>query len=134
MSKVASVPTISLKLRLPENIYDNLAERATKYGRDVEDEIAFRLRDTLAYTASQPIYLDDNARNELTQLAGTILRTQDDVLRWARKQTSLNIGHVDVPLTTLLADRLRSRCFGRTWAEHITRVVTESLEQYVGMR
>ena len=136
MSKpiTANVPTVKITLRVPETLADQYAERAAKYGREVEDEILLRLRDCREHTASSPIYLNDDQRNELAQLAGRGFRSADELMSWARKQCSLSVGEVTIPLSTQLADRLASRRFGATWTEHIRRVVIENLETYVGLR
>ncbi len=133
-SSTPTVPTVKLTLRVPESLHDQYAERAAKFGRDVEDELLLRLRDCRDHTAAMPIYLTDDQRNELGQLAGRTFSKADDVLAWARKQCSLNVGNVTVKLSTQLADRLASRCFGRTWEEHMQRTVTEALEREVGLR
>lgn len=127
-------PTVAIKLKLPEGLHDHYAERAAKYGRDVEDELLIRLRDTRDYTATSPIYLDDDARQELTQIAGHLIRTQDELLTWARKLTSLKVEQVEVTLGQTLTTRLATRCFGATWEEHIRRTVIRCLEAEVGLR
>ena len=135
MAKSATAPTVTkVSLRLPENIYDHYYERAAKFGREIEDEINLRLRDCRDHTAASGIYLDDAARNELSQLAGKLIRTPDDLLAWAKTMSTLHVEGVDIPLSTMLATRLRTRCFGHTWPEHIRKTVTELLEQSAGMR
>ena len=134
MSKVANVPTVKLPIFLETNIYDIYAERAAKLGRSVEDEITKRLRDCREHTDASAIYVTNEVRSELTQLSGQLIRTADDLRKWAQKQCSLCVGDVTVPLSTRLADRLRSRCFGATWEEHVRKVVTEELERVVGLR
>lgn len=136
MSKLTAqnVPTVKLTLRVSEDLHDVYAERAVKFGRPVEDEMVRRLSDCREHTATSGVYLNDDQRNTLSQLAGFGFRNADDVLAWARKQCSLQVANVTVPLSTQLADRLRSRCFGATWEEHIRRVVTENLEREVGLR
>jgi len=129
-----TVPTVAVKLKLPEATYDALAERATKFGRDVEDEIVFRLRDTLTYTANQPIYLNDDQRAALTQIAGRLIRSPDDLMQWASQLTTLHVEGVDVPLTQTLVTRLKGRQFGTSWPEHVKRTVVECLEAFVGLR
>jgi hypothetical protein len=134
MAKTIDAPTIVFKLRLPEPLYDKLSLRATKFGRTVEEEIALRLRDTQDYTSIQPIYLTDEDRAALTQIAGKMIRTAADLMTWASQLTTLHVEGVDVPLTQTLVTRLKSRQFGVTWPEHVRRTVTECLEQFCGMR
>ena len=136
MAKVAAgnVPTVKITVRLPENVADLYAERAAKFGRDVEDEIFLRLRDCREHTATTPIYLNDDQRNELSQLSGMGIRTADDLLAWARKQSTLKLGEVSITLSTQLANRLSTRRFGASWEELLRRIVIENLEREVGLR
>ena len=131
----ASVPTVSIsKFRVPEHLYDIYSERAAKFGRSVEEEFVLRLRDCSTHTDPGSIYITNDTRNTLTQLAGQTIKNESDLLTWAKRQISLNVGGVDIPLTTQLADRLRSRLFGSKWEDFIRRTVTENLEREVGLR
>ncbi len=133
-SATASGPTVKISLRMPEKLYDQYAERATKFGRDAEDEILMRLSACVSHTGIGAIYIDNDARNALTQCAGKLMQTPDDLINWARRLSTLQVSGVSIELSEQLMSRLRSRTFGHTWEEHITRTVTEALEQSVGMR
>ncbi len=130
----ASVPTVKVTLRIPEATYDAYAERAAKLGREPETEINARLASCIDHTGSGAIYIDNDTRNQLTQVAGRLIQTPADLTNWAKRVASLQVGGVTIELTEQLATRLRSRTFGHTWDEYITRTVTEALEQSVGMR
>jgi hypothetical protein len=130
----ASQSTVKLSLYVPETLLDAYAERAAKLGHSVEDELLMRLRDCAGHTAQQGIYLDDVTRQALAMLAARTIKTPADVLEFARKQTLLKVGGVDIVLSPQLADRLRSRCFGKAWDEHIREVVIRNLEVEVGLR
>lgn len=125
---------VRYQLDLPTELFDMYAERAMKYGRNVDDEIVRRLNECKDHTATSGIYLDDDARQELTQIAGHLIRTQDELLKWARKLTSLKVEQVEVTLGQTLTTRLATRCFGATWEEHIRRTVIRCLEAEVGLR
>jgi len=130
-----SESTVTVKaLRLPETLYDQLSERATKHGRSVEDEIFLRLRDCRDFTSLSPIYLDDAQRNELSKIAGRLIRTPTDLLDWARQMVSLKVGTVEIPLGQQLITRLESRRFGKTWDDFMRALVPEKLEEHVGLR
>lgn len=135
MAKTANVPTVRIPaLRLEESVYDTYAERATKRGRTVEDEIAKHLTSTANYNATTPIYLSDDDRNALTQLAGVMIQTPADLFAWAKRLAALKIGEVQIELSERLATRLDTRKFGADWTGYLTRTVTECLEEKVGMR
>lgn len=135
MAKTLNVPTVKVQLRLGEDVFDAYAERAAKSGNDPEAEMLKTLSRCRSHNDVSPIYLNDTERNELSQLAGHLLRTPDEVLSWGRSLTSLHVAGVDIPLSTNLLTRLRTRCFGATkWDEFIQRIITEALEQYVGLR
>ena len=130
----ASVPTTKLTLRIPEPLYDQYAERAAKFGREVEDELLLRLRDCREHNAISPIYLDDAARQELTQITGKLVRNSEDLLTWARQVTALKVEQVEIPLGQTLTTRLESRRFGAPWPEHVRNTVIRCLETEVGLR
>ena len=135
MAKTLNVPTVKITaLRLDESTYDVFSERAIKRGRDVESEIASHLAATRTYNATMPVYLDDSARNALSQIAGKLLRTPDDIINWAKQISSLDVTGVKVELSERLLTRLSTRCFGKTLEEMIRQTVTESLEEKVGLR
>ena len=134
MAKVTASSTIKLTLKLDESLYDTYAERATKFGRTVEDELQRRLNTCQSHTATSPIYLDDAQRSELTQLSGYLLRTGDDVTKWAREMVTLKVDGIEIPISTTLAKRLATRTFGLPRDEFIRKIVTEQLEAYVGLR
>jgi len=125
---------LQIKLRVDEALYDHFAERAAKHGRDAEEEMVLRLRSCREHTASAPIYLNDDQRNELSQISGIGMSKPEDVVDWARRVSAITVGGVTVELSERLLTRLSTRTFGRTFEEHIRRVVTEQLEQLVGMR
>lgn len=126
--------TVTFKLKLPESLYDAYAERATKHGRDVEEEILMRLRDCRLHTASASIYLNDDERQELSRLASRLIRTPRDIINLVSSLVTLKVSQVEIPLSQQLITRLESRRFGAEWPVHIRRVVTESLEQFAGLR
>lgn len=134
MPKLKSPSNVRLTLTLPEDLYDTYAERANKFGRSIEEELMLRLRDCAAHTSVSPIYLDDQIRNELSQCAGRLLRSPGDVLAFARRVSAINVQSVRIELSEQLLSRLTSRTFGSSLEDLIRKTVTESLEQFVGMR
>ena len=133
MAKTATSVNIK-NLRLPEILYDELSERALKHGRSVEDEIFCRLRDCREHTAAQPIYLNDLQRQELSHLAGKLIRTPEDLLKLVHEMTAVKVGGVEIPLGDQLIKRLETRKFGKSWKELLTGLVTSGLEGEVGLR
>jgi hypothetical protein len=134
MSKSASVPICTVKLHIAEPLHDHYSERAMKHGRDVEDEMVQSLRMCRDHVDTQPIYLNDQQRQELSAISGRLLKTPEDVLAWARQLTALHVGGVDISLGQQLITRLESRRFGKTWKEFMQALVPEKLEEHVGLR
>lgn len=133
MSKFATAPLIKQTLRIPEDLLDQYAERAAKLGHDVEDELLTRLRDCREHSTTG-IYLDDTVRHELTRLAGFPIKSSGDLLAWVTRMSNLTVAGVKVPVSPQLATRMDSRRFGVAREDHYRNVVTELLEQFVGMR
>lgn len=125
---------VERKIELSIETNDKYEERAIKAGRAVEDELERTLARCADYNASTPIYLDDDARNELTLLSGTSIRTPEDVITLVKMLLSIKVAGVEVPLHSQLLKRLESRRFGSTMQELISRVVVEELERFVGLR
>ena len=134
MSKLGNVPTTKVSLRIPEGVYDQYSERAMKYGPEVEDELLARLIVCRNHNANQAIYLDDDARKELCNITGKLIRNADDLLAWAKQVTALKVENVEVPLGMTLTSRLASRQFGTPWPEHVRKTVLRCLESEVGLR
>lgn len=133
-AKQQNATSVRVSLSLGESLYDHYFERATKRGKRVEDEIVERLASCQDFTATQALYLGDDALNALSQVAGKTIRTTDDLLNWARSVSSMNVGGTQIDLSELLLKRLDSRRFGLTMPELLTRTVTECLEERVGLR
>lgn len=125
---------VKLQITLPESLYDQFAERATKIGRPVESEIISRLQRCATHTATTPIYLDDHDRSELSQAAGQLLQTPAEVINWAKRTVQIEVAGVKIDLSERLLSRLKSRCFGKSLDETIKQYVLEGLERAVGMR
>lgn len=125
---------VTFRLSIPIPLYDQFAERAAKFGRSAEEEIAMRLKTCVAHVDSTPLYLNDAERATLSQITGTLLRNSGDVLRWATKVSTMSVAGVAVPLYERLTDRLRSRTFGKAWPDYLREKVVEKLEQEVGLR
>jgi hypothetical protein len=133
-TQTSSSPTIKLTLRLPESIYDAYAERAAKLGKEPEDVIRERLTLCVTYNDTSPIYLTSAERNFISQIAGKLIRTPEDLIAWARAVSTLSVAGIGVELSEQLLGRLRSRTFKRPWDEYLRSTVTECLEQHVGLR
>lgn len=135
MAKTASPSSVTIKnLRLPESLYDQLAERAAKQGRSVEDEIFVRLRDCREHTAQQPIYLNDAQRAELSTLVGKLIRTPEELLKSVHEMAGLKVAGIEISLGEQLIKRLETRRFGKTLSELLKGLIPAKLEEEVGLR
>jgi hypothetical protein len=126
--------TIKIPLRVPESLLAQYEARATLQKKDVADLLVERLRQCVMHIDSQPIYLSDSERNELSLIAGKRITNTSDLLTWARHIASLKIGEVNIPLGEQLVKRLETRRFGKTWDSLLRALVPEKLEQEVGLR
>src|SRR5512146_602905 len=103
---------IELKIRVPESTYDPYAERAAKFGRSVEDEIAIRLKECRWYTSANPVYVTDDGRQTLSRLAGRTIKDESSLLDWAHGLAQINVAGITITLDEPLLTRLESRTFG----------------------
>lgn len=126
--------SVKIPIRIPESLLSAYEDQAVKQKRSVEDLLVERLRQTVGYCDSQPIYLTDAERNELSQIASKRITNATELLSWARSLTSINVGGVAVPLSEQLTKRLETRRFGKSWPELMKTMVTDGLETAVGMR
>lgn len=134
MAKAATVPTVKISLRLPENLYDQFMDRAVSHNRDVETELTNHLAATVRHTSTQPIYLDDDDRRVLSELAGYRITNAFELIKWARAMVSMKVAGVDISLDQRLLSRIESRRFGKPLPEHLKQCVLEQLESLVGLR
>ncbi len=133
-TKSPNETAVRFPMSLAEGTYDAYAERAAKSGHSAEEEMRRTLNRWKDHNDASPVYLNDSQRRELSILSGRLIANADDVLAWAKQLGSLRVASVDVPLSVQLTTRLESRRFGLSWADHIRKLVTESLEQFVGLR
>ena len=134
MGKTATASILKLAVRIPESLSDIYAERAAKFGRSVEDEIAIRLRDCAGHTAAQPLYFSDDQRSALSVILGRTIKDTVEALHEIRQALTVKVAGTEVQLSPQLLKRLESRRFGSTLPELLQRVINQTLEEYVGMR
>lgn len=126
---------IKVSLKVPEEIYDEYAERATKFGRTVEQEMFLRLKNCRDHNAITGIYFNDDQRAEIQKALGHVITGPEMVLERLKTLLSLKVGNVEIPLSERLQIRLRTRVFrGQTIEKVLQKEVTEGLERYVGLR
>ena len=119
---------------IPDTLADKFNERAIKSGHTLEAELTSRLVMHQDHTDSDGLYLSNEQRNRLSLISGRLISSPDDLLKWARDISTLKVAGVDISLDTRLLTRIESRRFGKTLAATIKEMVTESLEQLVGLR
>jgi hypothetical protein len=129
-----STTGVRTTLSIPEPLFDTFSERAIKKGRTAEEEIVQHLDATQSHTGTTPLFLGDDERNELSQIAGRTLRTPRELIEWAKRLSSINVGGTSIALDERLLTRLDTRRFGKTMPDMITKTVTEALEERVGLR
>lgn len=126
---------VRISLNLPEKLHDLYAERATKFGRTVEEEVMLRLVKAKDWTSTQPIYFTDSDRAALTNALGHLITTPQELLAQLKNIIKLKVGEVVVPLDERLMVRLGTRVMrGQTMESMLVREVTEALERFTGLR
>lgn len=126
---------VKVTFRLPEDLYDVYAERAAKTANSPESEIIKTLSRCRSHNAASPLYLDDAARNALSQITGKLMASSDSLVGWARETVSIKVQGAQIQIHPQTLKRLQSRCFGGiTMTELLQQIVPELLETYVGLR
>ncbi len=126
---------VKLSLTLPEDLHDQFAGRADKNGRTVEKELLEHLRRTKDFTATQPLYFNDDQRARLQKAMGQLVTNADEVLDKISSLISLKVGEISVPLYDRLQTRLRTRVFrGHTLESVVQRETVQALERFTGLR
>src|SRR3990167_10802212 len=97
-----SAPTIAvpLKVHLPEDIYEQYSRAAELKGHLVEDELAEQLTKYAHVPSQKPIILSDDKRREIEQLIRVNLNDADDLVRQIGRLTIINVGGIEVKLST----------------------------------
>ena len=128
-------PVIRVTLALPEAVYDQYAERATKFGKTVEQELTERLLRLKDHTSITPICFNDDDRAKLTHIMGRSITKPGELLGRLGNLVTLTVGEIKVNIPERVQVRLKSRIFrGETLAGKVAKIVVEALEQECGLR
>ncbi len=125
---------VRVTLSLPEEIYDEYAERATKYGRKPEQEIELRLTRCRNHNDTTPLYFNDQQRGELQTLLGKTPESAEHALGMIKRLSTIRVDGVDIVLAERLRERLSTRLFRDTMENVVKREVIRGLEGFVGWR
>ncbi len=131
---IQAITKQKVTLTVPEALADAYNERAAKLGHTLEAEMVSRLVRCMDYTAGSPIYITDEQRNMLSQIAGRLIATPQDLLTWAHNISTMKVQGVEVTLDQRLLSRIEGRRFGQSLASTIKRETVEGLERSVGLR
>ena len=134
MPTQANANKLKLQLTLPESLYDKYAERAAKVGHTPEAEMASRLTKCQDHVSVTPLFVNDEQRNRLNIISGMTINTPDELINWAYRLSRIRVQGVEITLNERVLSRIDSRRFGSTLADTIKKMVTESLEEKVGLR
>ncbi len=126
---------VSLRLEVPQSLFTLYEEQGAKFNREAEDEMVERLRRCVTYTATKPLYLDDDQRRKLEDALEHNIGSAEQAVAQITTALSIQVGDVGVEIPAQVARRLASRVFrGETYEEVIKREVIKALEVFCGMR
>lgn len=129
---------VLVRLRLPTELVDRYEKQAEDAHIPLESLMELRLEQTVEANDNRPIYFSDLQRRELDMLMGINLTSADQVVDRVRRALSIKIHDGKNPHTISLkpglVNRLRSRCFEKSFPAFLKRTVLEGLESFVGWR
>src|SRR6266481_3205806 len=129
MPTLSSNTKVKREITMPEDLYDRYAERATKAGISVENEIVKRLIRCSEHVSVTPLYITDEQRNRLNIISGMSINTPEELINWAHRLSRLKVQGVEITLNERVLSRIDSRRFGSSMSDTLKKMVTEALEQ-----
>ena len=121
---------VVVKLHLPEDVLAKYEESGP-----LDKVLAEKLRKTVDFNAEKPLYINDHLRRRLERLFGRNFDSPEDLVKLMERYVTARIGDVDIQLSPILLQRLKTRCFSnKPFEQFLTDQVITGLEEYVGMR
>lgn len=127
-------PDVAIRVALPESIVDIYDRQSQKRGRDLEAEIADRLRTFAGVASEKPIILNDDDRRAIETLLKRNMNTSIELVKELERALTVTVGGLDITLSPMLLAKLQSRCIGEDFSTFLKREITRRLEEFVGMR
>ena len=135
------IPTITPESRvrviieMPQSLFEIYESQGMKSERMPEDEILQRLHRCKNYTASKPLYLNDELRAKLEHAVGHNFSSAETAIMQVINAVSLQVGDAGVQLPPRLTQRLASRAKAerRTFEEIVNRETLKGLSVYAGL-
>ena len=124
-----------VRLPLPESLIAAYEKEAEAAGKTLDEFLANHLRKTKALAGQQkPLILTDATRQRIEAALAKGFSDGAQLADSCEKLTALNIAGVQVNLTQLTVERLRTRVYGTTFELFVQDTVKRLIETEVGLR
>lgn len=134
-SRFFGSPGVEVKIRLPDDVFLDLAKAAERAGQELPVYLAERLgpKEARPPTSTALVFRDEE-RRDLERILGRNLANSAEALQAVRQALSARIDDVTVPIRPALLHRLKARALRRPFPEFVARTVGEELERFCQMR
>lgn len=124
----------SVTLMIPAPVRAEYAARKNPQ-QPLREYLVERLAKCQDHTASKPIYIDDEVRQELERLSGRNMDTAEDLLGWCMYISTLRLGALKLNVDTdLIARALFRKDADQTDGECLSEYLSAGIEIKTGMR
>jgi hypothetical protein len=126
--------TISVRLEIPEALFESYELQAKAQEKTVEELVIDRLQKCKTYNSKHPLYFNDFERHQLEKILSRNLKSSEEALDLLEKSQELRVGPVKTVIPGILLKRIDSRKFGHKLEKVIEREAIHGLESYAGIR
>src|SRR5262245_42388654 len=109
----------SLRILLPPEVVAKYEATAKAQGRSLTQILQQQLTRFAHIQDEKPIILGDTERRSLDQLLGRNLDNGAHLVNSIQRAMSVQLDHVDIPISPHLLERLRTRCIGMEWPKFL---------------
>jgi hypothetical protein len=133
ISRLPDDAPVLVQIVVSAKTYRGYAVQAAHDDLSVEEKLTERLAETISFTAEKPIYIDDVFRQRIDKMLGRNIGSAEELLTAIQHGTTIECADVQVHIEDNLMRRLKSRLFGRSFAQVVTEAVIYGLKQKVGL-
>lgn len=123
--------TVQFEIELPIRVYDALIDYAGKTITDVKEVAARSIARSVR--RDQPFEISHENKLVLEKAIGRNLTSDHELVEVVKRLAEIRVGEIDVPLTPMLWERLRSRCIGPNFNAYVVSNVTAIIKRFVGV-
>ena len=126
----------TVRITLPSSTIEKYEKQSEARGdkRPAEWLMAERLRQFADQDATSPLVVNDEDRRTIERVLGRNFQDGPQLATAIRRMAGITLNGLDVTLSPMALERLKTRCIGMDFEAFVQRTVSRLLEEYVGLR